>query len=218
MLRASAPLLLLSLLLLPLAYAKPEVVVYSEPPIQGLTVDSIESIEYRGRYYPKLSIRLPSNDGCPNVYIVEVWKDQLNITRLALASGSINIDYDSCTLDVDGYRLKGIMYLDGPSITIIVNIDGITTNIVIKTRETVVPVRGNHTNTDPRADTADSMPVSRSSLPTETINNTFSSLEILVGITLVALLAVSVVYEYALGRGGRVAEIWKASDDLRRRQ
>ncbi|MEB3861289.1 MAG: hypothetical protein GSR84_03615 [Desulfurococcales archaeon] len=221
--RASVPILMLALLLIPPpAHGAPTVEVYSEPPLKDLSLVNAEVIKYRGRYYPKLAIHLPSPDNCSDTSIVEVWKGQLNITELALGSGSARIDSNNCILEIDGARLRGIMYLDGPPIIVVLDIGGVKARIVaeIGAERPGDEASGNGDQpgaAEPINVVGSGSPTTRSTTPTEVDGGFMGSPEILVGITLAVLLAVSVVYEYGLGRGGRVAESGEPGDDLRRR-
>ena len=148
--------------------------------------------EYRGHYYPNLTLKL---DPCPQA-APEVYRGGVNITGLALSSGMV--EYTECILRVNGLRLKPAGYIDDDPL--IIKFNGSSLEITLGSR---TPVRstaepgggpvGVHAVTPVREDIEEG---GQASL----------YIDILVGISLALLLIASVVYEYGVERSGRSAK------------
>ncbi len=169
--------------------------IASSPPIEvrghniNVTLVHGSVTEYRGHYYPNLTLRL---DPCPQAGI-EVYRGGINITDLALSSGMV--EYVGCILRVDGLKLKPAGYIDDDPLVIKLNGSGleITLGSGTPVRSVAEPGRESgegHAATPVREDIEED---GQASLYTD----------ILVGISLALLLIASVVYEYGAERGSR---------------
>lgn len=201
------------------------VTVQVEPAGEDLAISHAEAVEYRGRIYPVAAIMFYNSPECLNYKVAYVGKGTLNLTNLAISSGLVSMESDKgkCILIVNGTKLRGIAYIDDNPLLITLSGDNITLdlNIIIsrKSDDIASPTTTYDTKDEPGRESFTMRPTAPLEEKSRDEGGAYTSVnrEILAGITLALLLAASVVYEYALGRGAKSPKEWGARNDLRRR-